>query len=125
MPRYKNPRKTWAYSTEFKIRAVKLSSDPDYKISDVADGLGIHPFMLSRWRKEYQDGILHGDGKLRIGMTKKKKSPPRKMTELAALKKRVARLEQENDLLKKWQQYLAEVHQKDLGSSTDTKTPSE
>jgi transposase len=47
------------------------------------------------------------------------------MTELAALKKKVARLEQENDLLKKWQQYLAEAHQNDLGSSTDTKTPSE
>ena len=125
MPRYKHPRKTWVYSTEFKIKAVKLSSDPDYKIGDVAEGLGIHPFMLSRWRKEYRDGILHGDGKLRIGMTKKKKAPPRKMTELAALKKKIARLEQENELLKKWQLYLAEVHQNDLGSSTDTKTPLE
>jgi transposase len=64
MPRYKHPRKTWVYSTEFKIKAVKLSSDPNYKIGDVAEGLGIHPFMLSRWRKEYRDGILHGDGKL-------------------------------------------------------------
>lgn len=125
MPKYKHPRKTWAYSTKFKIQAVKLSSDPDYKIGEVAQGLGIHPFMLSRWRKEYRDGILHGDGKLRTGMTKKKKSPPRKMTELAALKKKIARLERENDLLKKWQLYLAEVHQNDLSSSTDTNTPSE
>lgn len=46
MPRYKNPRKTWAYSTEFKIQAVKLSSDPDYKISDVADGLGIQATVV-------------------------------------------------------------------------------
>lgn len=64
---------------------------------------------------------MHGDEKLRIGMTKKKKSPPRKMIELIALKKKAARLEQENDLLKKWQQYLAEAHQNDLVSSTDTK----
>ncbi len=125
MPRYNNPRKTWAYSTEFKIQAVRLSGDPHHRIADVAAGLGIHPCMLSRWRKEYRDGILQGDGKLRIGMSKKKKSPPKKITEIAALKKRITRLEQENDLLKKWQQYLAEVHQNDLDSSTDTKSPSE
>ncbi|GAA6133302.1 hypothetical protein NBRC116188_00910 [Oceaniserpentilla sp. 4NH20-0058] len=29
MPKYNNPRKTWFYSHEFKIKAVKLSDQPD------------------------------------------------------------------------------------------------
>ena len=29
----------------------------DIKIKDVATTLDIHPFMLSRWRKEYQEAI--------------------------------------------------------------------
>lgn len=126
MPKYNNPRKTWQYSTEFKIRAVKMSYQPDIQIKQVAEGLGIHPFMLSRWRKEYRDGLLQGDGKKRIGLTKKKKiKTSKQVSELAALKKENKRLQQENDLLKKWQLYLAEVHQSDLDSSTDTEKPSE
>ena len=75
--------------------------------------------MLSRWRKEYRDSVLQGDGQIRKAMSKKK-SPTQKITELAKLKKENARLQRENDLLKKWQQYLAEQHQNDLDSSTDT-----
>jgi len=33
------------------------------------------------------------------------------------------RLKQENDLLKKWQRYLAEVHQNDLDSSKNSDKP--
>ena len=54
MPRYKNPRKTWFYSNEFKIRAVKLSFHPNNKVIDVAESLGIHSMMLSRWGREYR-----------------------------------------------------------------------
>jgi transposase len=92
----------------------------DTKVKDVAEGLGIHPMMLSRWRKEYREGVLQGDGQMRKAMSKKKKSPTQQITELAKLKKEVARLKQENELLKKWQQYLAEQHQNALDSSTDT-----
>ena len=52
MPKYNNPRKTWQYADEFKIRAVELSYQEGIQIQQVAEGLGIHPFMLSRWRKE-------------------------------------------------------------------------
>ena len=73
MPRYNNPRKTWEYSKEFKIRAVKMSYQPDIQSKQVAEGLGIHPFMLSRWRKEYREGLLQGDGKKRVGLSKNAK----------------------------------------------------
>lgn len=126
MPRHNNPRKTWEYSKEFKIRAVKMSYQPDLQSKQVADGLGIHPFMLFRWRKEYREGLLHRDGQKRVGLSKKHKTKSAKqVSETAKLKKEVERLKKENDLLKKWQQYLAEVHQSDLDSSTDTDKPSE
>ena len=44
------------YSTEFKVTAVKLASAPDIEVQAVAEALGIHPFMLSRWKKETCNG---------------------------------------------------------------------
>ncbi len=52
----------WVYTKEFKVKAVKLSVQEGIQVKQVAEGLGIHPFMLSRWRKEYREGILQGDG---------------------------------------------------------------
>jgi len=56
MPKYTKPGKTWSYSGEFKIKAVELSYQEGIQVKQVAVGLDIHPFMLSRWRKEYLDG---------------------------------------------------------------------
>ena len=47
-------------SVEFKLTAVKLSGMPGVQVQTVADALDIHPFMLSRWRKEARDGLLRG-----------------------------------------------------------------
>jgi transposase len=54
------PRRVRRYSTEFKLRAVQLSQQPGVLIRDVAGSLCIHPFMLSRWRKEVRDGEVRG-----------------------------------------------------------------
>ena len=51
-------RKIIRYSGEFKVTAVKLSSLPGVLIQDVARELDIHPFMLSRWRKEVREGKI-------------------------------------------------------------------
>ena len=56
MPRYTQPKKTWFYPVDFKIKAVELSLRDDVSSKDVAQALDIHPFMLSRWRKEYREG---------------------------------------------------------------------
>jgi transposase len=121
MPKYTQPRKTWQYTTDFKIKAVKLSLQNGLQVKQVAEGLDIHPFMLSRWRKEYREGKLQGDGQRRVRVTKTKK-PVRsnEVTEVARLRKENERLKKENDLLKKWQRYLAERHQSDLNSCKDT-----
>jgi transposase len=55
------PAKVKQYSLEFKLKAVQLSSQPGVLIKDVAESLCIHPFMLSKWRKQVRDGELVGD----------------------------------------------------------------
>ena len=121
MPKYNQPRKTWKYPKDFKVKAVKLSYQDDIQVQQVAAGLDIHPMMLSRWRKEYREGKLQGDNRKRESVIKKKRAVPDKsVTENTRLKKENERLRKENDLLKKWQRYLAEQHQIDLDSSKDT-----
>ncbi len=55
------------------------------------------------------------------GMAKDKKELKR----LKALEQEVLRLTKENDLLKKWQRFLAETHQNAIDSSKETDKPSE
>lgn len=120
MPKTVQPKKTWSYTADFKVKAVKLSYQPNVQVKQVAEALDIHPFMLSRWRKEYREGKLQGDGLRRVGVSKKKVTSGKQLSEFEKLKKENARLKKENDLLKKWQRYLAEQHQNDLDSSRDT-----
>jgi len=61
MPKYNNPRRTWKYSNDFKVNAVQLSFSTGVTIKTIAERLDIHPFMLSRWRKEYREGIIVPD----------------------------------------------------------------
>ena len=117
MPRYTKPRKTWHYLNEFKVKAVQLSLLESVQVKEVAETLDIHPFMLSRWRKEYREGKLIADKRQKImPMAKDKKE----LNRVKQLEQENARLRQENDLLKKWQRFLAEEHQNDLDSSNDT-----
>lgn len=51
MPR-SGPRQIYRYSAEFKVTAVRLSHEPGMQVKAVAAALGIHPFMLSKWRKD-------------------------------------------------------------------------
>jgi transposase len=121
VPRSKHPRKTWQYSVDFKVKAVELSLQDGLQVQQVAAGLDIHPFMLSRWRKEYRDGKLKPDGRRRVLVMKDKKTPTAKqLCELEQLREKNARLQKENDLLKKWQRYLAAQHQSGLDLSKST-----
>jgi len=40
----------------------RLSKLPDIQVQQVAVALDIHPFMLSRWRKQVRDRKLRGKG---------------------------------------------------------------
>jgi len=59
MPRA-GPRKVRKYSDEFRLTAIRLSQQPGIQVQTVAAALEIHPFMLSKWRKDARDGRLRG-----------------------------------------------------------------
>ena len=95
MPR-SGPRAVRKYSDEFKLTAVQLSHRPGLQVKSVAAVVLIHPFMLSKWRKDVRDGRLVG---------RVRKAPPpakaREIAQLQALEKAHALLKEEHELLKK------------------------
>jgi len=97
MPRA-GPRKVQRYSLEFKLKAVKLSQLKGVELQAVADALEIHPFMLSRWRKEARDGVLRG----RVSAPKAVKAPwARELKRYQSLQRAHALLQEEHARLKK------------------------
>mgnify|MGYP001773822515 FL=1 len=110
MPAYKSQKKTRQYTNEFKAKAVKLTQLSGASVKGVAEALDIHPFMLSRWRKKYREGKIVADKRQTVA------KKPKAMSEnerIRKLEKQVADLKEENDLLKKWQRFLAEEQKKD------------
>ena len=93
------------YSDEFKTKAVHLALHPDLRGKNVAEALDIHPFMLSKWKKDYREGrIVDTQGKKpKIDMASKDQA-----SRLEVLERRVQELEVENDLLKKTIQFNLE-----------------
>ena len=98
MARRVGPKKVQQYSLEFKLKAVKLSQLPGIEVQAVAEALEIHPFMLSRWRKEARDGVLRG----RVPAPKVAPVPgARQVKQWQELRRKYAVLEEEHALLKK------------------------
>ncbi len=120
MPR-PGPRKVRQYSLEFKLKAVKLSQLQGVEVQAVADALEIHPFMLSRWRKEARDGVLRG----RVSVAKVVKPPrAREMQRFQALQRAHALLQEEHALLKKLIRFSSARKPRSSRSSTAKGTPS-
>ena len=94
MPR-PGPLTTRRYSEHFKATAVRLSKLPGVAVQDVAESLYIHPFMLSRWRKQVREGLIVAKG------VKMDKEVAAELKALRQLKKEHERLKMEHDLLKK------------------------
>ena len=89
------PKTTARYGERFKATAVRLSRLPGVRVQDVADSLYIHPFMLSRWRKQAREGVIMVKG------IEVDKEIAAELKELRKLKKAHERLKMEHDLLKK------------------------
>jgi len=102
MPRA-GPKRVSRYSVEFKLSAVKLSELPGIEVQAVAKALDIHPFMLSRWRREARDGVLRG----RVGRAEPQ-LPVREIKRLQELERAHALLQEEHELLKKAIRFCSE-----------------
>lgn len=75
-----------------------LANYPGIRTQDVAAALDIHPFMLSRWKKEMREG--------RLAMGKSSAKPAvsdfsQAVGRIRELERENAQLREENDLLKK------------------------
>jgi len=105
-------RTRYQYSDQYKIQAVELSLENDVQVKQVVESLELHPMMLSRWRKEYREGKFKG-GKRQLKRLIDESQKPGKV---AALERELVRLQQENEILKKWQRFLATQDQSDLSS---------
>lgn len=115
------PKKVHRYTIEFKIQAVRLSLHPDIQTQDVAKALDIHPFMLSKWKKDYREGKLKPAAaaaslRLPTALRKPRADPEKRAlqrqikqleakvearTQIRSLERKLAALEVEHDLLKK------------------------
>jgi len=110
----RGPQKVKRYALEFKLKAVEMSNQPGVLIQDVAESLCIHPFMLSRWRKEVRDGVLVG-------------SPPApepqvvaELQRLREVERQFKQLQMEHDLLKKAIRFASDLKAKSSPSSKQT-----
>ena len=110
------PRTTYRYSREFKATAVRLSQLSGVSVSDVAESLYIHPFMLSRWRKPAREGVIVTKG---VAVDKEVAT---ELKELRKVKKAYEQLKVEHDLLKKAIAFTSALRANDLPSSNITKT---
>ena len=111
------PRTTYKYSDHFKATAVRLSQLPGVEVGDVAQSLYIHPFMLSRWRKQAREGVIVTKG------IEVDKEIAAELKELRKLKKAHERLKMEHDLLKKAIAFTSALRAKSSPSSRTVKAP--
>lgn len=114
------PKKVHRYSVEFKLTAVKLSHMEGVEVQTVANALDIHPFMLSRWRKEVRDGVLRGRAR-RVDLPSR---PAREIKQLQVLRREHAMLKEEHELLKKAIRFCSERRRRSSRSSTASDTAS-
>jgi transposase len=107
------PRRVNQYSLEFKLSAVKLSKLPGVQVQHVAEALDIHPFMLSRWRKESREGRLRGKSR-KLELNTRLVA---ELRQLAELQQRYALLKEEHELLKKAIRFCSQAKRRSLPSS--------
>ena len=81
------------YDREFKVEAVKLVTEGGRAVAEVARNLGIHENLLYKWREKYTEDIAHAfPGKGRLKPAEE---------ELRRMKRELANVTQERDILKK------------------------
>ena len=87
------------FSREFKIEAVRLVTDRGVAVAQAARDLDVAESVLRRWMRELTATpatAFPGNGQMRSDLA-----------EIAALKKEVARLRAERDILKKAAAFFA------------------
>jgi transposase len=87
------------YDREFKLNTLKLVESSGKSIQKISDELGISPNTIHNWRKAYREGKYDGPD------TSPRFKPEE--IEVRQLKKELARVTMERDILKKAIGYFA------------------
>jgi transposase len=85
---------------EFKLEAIRLLEQGDKSPSDLALDLGVKRTLLYRWQEQFKkqgEGAFRGAGR----------RPDSDMDEIARLRKQLADVTEERDILKKAAAYFA------------------
>ncbi len=87
------------FTRSFKLEAVRLLEKGDRSASDLSRELGIRRNQLYKWQRQHRlkgDKAFPGAGRLSVD----------KLTDVEALQRRIAQLEEENEILKKAEAYF-------------------
>jgi transposase-like protein len=104
-------RKRQRFSKEFKLAAVKLLQSGTKPGTLIAMELGIQRHLLYKWAETLKrhngniETVFQGPGRNKLG----KHHDPLK-AEISKLKRELARVTEERDILKKAEAYFAKVH---------------
>lgn len=97
------------YPREFKDDVIRVARDrgPGETLEQIAHDFGVHPVTLSKWIREadVEDGI-------KPGVTKDQAA------ELREARRRIRRLEQENEVLRRATAYLSQANLPGKGSTS-------
>ncbi len=88
------------YTKEFRLEAVKLVTDGGLSIPEAGRRLSLTPSTLSNWVKAYKTGKLSEVGKNHRQLSDEE-------MELTRLKRELAEVKMERDILKKAAAYFA------------------
>ena len=89
------------YTTEFKREAARLLIMDGLSAPEVSEKLGVKSGLLYRWKREHLAELDTSIG------TKSGSSPTEMATEIEQLRKRLAKAERINEILKKTVSYFA------------------
>ncbi|KJS08302.1 MAG: hypothetical protein VR73_05595 [Gammaproteobacteria bacterium BRH_c0] len=92
------------YTPGFKRAAVERSLQSQETIAQVAGKLGVHPGMMTRWRRELM--MSQDQEKPAVKHSGPSKSAKQLERQVAALEKKLKRVELENAILKKATEYF-------------------
>ncbi len=95
-----NRKRRRNFSREFKLEAVKLITHKGYSIAEASRSLGVDYSVLRRWKNQFEQDPQHafpGKGQLKPADE-----------EIWRLKKKLERVTEERDILKKALAYFAE-----------------
>jgi transposase len=90
------------FTKEFKLEALRLLEQSNKSGAELARQLGVRRNQLYKWRREVElrggEDAFKGPGR---------NAAKENVSELTALRKRIARLEEENAILKKAEAYFS------------------